>query len=57
MHTAQVEAYNKESFSEAQYFIFFIISIANNCRACMEFVNDLRVLQPTILYSTSSDTL
>ena len=44
MHTALVEAYNRESFSEAQYFIFYIISIANNCRACMEFVKDLKVL-------------
>lgn len=41
-YKALVEAYNRESFSEAQYFIFYIISIANNCRACMEFVKDLK---------------
>ncbi|XP_065898637.1 exocyst complex component 3-like [Dysidea avara] len=41
-YKALVEAYNKESISEAQYFIFYMVSITNNCNACVEFVHDLR---------------
>jgi len=43
MFLAQVAVYNKESISEAQYFIFYMVSITNNCNACVEFVHDLRV--------------